>query len=104
MGQGSIEYRSQVMLNCRESYLSNIGELLCSITSRSSFSRLGPLAGFWQKALDMPPGCSRICLDEHLQTEEMRQMFALALQVILAELGGDRPGTRHLAEQILTFL
>ena len=104
MGQGAIKYRGKLMLNCRESYLSNIGELLGDVASRPQFSKLVPLAESWEEELEMPPGCSSISLDEYLQTEEIRQMFVLALQVILAELGSDKPGTRHLVEQIRILL
>src|SRR5690349_5942305 len=101
MGQGAIEYRGQVMLNCRESYLSIIGEMLGIIVSRAPFSMLAPLSESWNRELaEMPPGCSSIRLDEYLQAEEIQRMFVLALQTVLTELGCDKPGTRHLVEQM----
>lgn len=105
MGQGAIEYRGQLMSNCRESYLSNIGDALQLVVLQAPFQRFLPLADSWIKEVsEMPPGCSTIRLDEHVPDQEALESFVAALRATLPEFGNDKPGTREVVQQLLIFL
>jgi hypothetical protein len=84
MGQGSIEYRGQLMVNCRENYSSYIGEKLAELAANSAFSPLASTAILWNAALEAPPGCSSIDLDSTISDDLLRQLLVDALREILA--------------------
>jgi hypothetical protein len=105
MGQGAIKYHGQVMMNCRESFLSNIGDSLLRVAKQPPFDRFRGLAESWVREVsEMPPGCSMIHLDEHLPDQEAVESFTRALHATLREIGDEKPGTREVVQQLMVFL
>lgn len=104
MGHGCIEYRGGVMLNCHEGISGYVGERLHELSLSPEFRAIAPVVSVWREALEMPPGCSAIRLDEPLVDERTRTLFIEALAVVHAALQDDQPRTKEQVRQLIAFL
>jgi len=93
------------MLNCRESYLSNIGEALEKVVVEVRYESLVPLVTAWNAELrEMPNGCSIVHFDKLLETKESVELLVSALSLAKSKIDDDKPNSRKLAGDIVTFL
>lgn len=104
MGHGFIEYRGGAMLNCHEGISGYIGERLHELSLSPEFNAIVPAVSAWREALEMPPGCSAIRLDETLADERTRWLFIEALTEVHAALEDDQPRTKEQVRQLIAFL
>jgi hypothetical protein len=86
MGQGEIEYRGQLMVNCGEGYSRYIGYRLGELSTDCRYRPLAPIAAHWMEALEAAPGSSLINLDSVIQDTSMQRLFLEALREIYANL------------------
>lgn len=104
MGHGFIEYRGGAMLNCHEGISRHVGEKLHELSLSSEFKAIVPAVSAWREALEMPPGCSAISLDQALQDEQTRCLFVEALTCVYAGLDDDQPRTKEQVRQLIAFI
>ena len=102
MGHGLVRYRGEIMANCHEDISNYVGERLAELACQTKYFSLAPTVSLWRQALEMPPGCSVIELDQVLLAETMKGLFVEALTQIHDKLGSQR--MRDQVRQLITFL
>jgi len=90
------------MANCHEGISNYVGDRLAELACHTEYLAIAPAVSRWRQALEMPPGCSVIELDQVLSAETTKGLFVEALTEIHCELESQR--MKDQVRQLINFL
>lgn len=90
------------MRNCHEGTCEYLVDRLEEIALRPEYLAIAPAVELWKKALDVPPGSSRVDFDLVLADDATKTLFIEALTNVHGALKTDR--AKDQTRQIIKFL